>query len=126
MLSFQGDRLHARQRQNVAGLVQVTRAYYSDGKSGEKVLTQDDYTNARMTRLCAALRKATARRVSSVGRGVSRLPADLRMSCERFNQFPDRSLVIATVGATRAEFLYRSGYCAPVQLIRTEVDCPGS
>src|SRR5947209_3220876 len=25
-------------------------------------------------------------------------------SCERFNQFPDRSLVIATVGTTGAEF----------------------
>ena len=34
----------ARQKQTVEGLVQITRAYYSDGKSGEKVLTQNEYT----------------------------------------------------------------------------------
>ena len=34
----------ARKKQTVEGLVQITRAYYSDGKSGEKVLTQNEYT----------------------------------------------------------------------------------
>ena len=32
------------QKQNTAGLVQITRAYYTDGKGEEKVFTRNEYT----------------------------------------------------------------------------------
>jgi hypothetical protein len=38
------DRHIARQRANDAGLVQITRAYYSNTKGEDKVLTRNDYT----------------------------------------------------------------------------------
>jgi len=71
MLSFQGDRSQARQRQNMAGLAQVTHAYQSDGKSGEKVATRDDYTNARLTRSCAAPQSNCSKSVFCWGRRVT-------------------------------------------------------
>jgi ParB family transcriptional regulator, chromosome partitioning protein len=46
-----------REKRRTEGLVQITRGYYSDGKSGEKVLTRHEYTAVEPAKSCA---KATS------------------------------------------------------------------
>ncbi len=43
----------AREKQRTEGLVQITHAYHSNGKSGEKVLTRNEYTAVEPTNPCA-------------------------------------------------------------------------